>query len=185
MKNIVIKLAKNNIELAQILELQEANYIQNVSVDKRDFNGFVIVKHSLDLLKKMNTTAPQIVAVDNGHVVGYALVMLKEISGMIPVLKPMFLMFEKILFNGKPLNSYNYYVMGQICIAEKYRGQGVFELLYEKHKAINAKKFDFCLTEVSVKNIRSMKAHEKVGFKIIKTFKDETDTWNILLWDWK
>ena len=44
--------------------------------------------------------------------------------------------------------------------------------------------FDFCLTEVSTRNLRSMQAHEKVGFRIIHTFKDENEEWNILLWDW-
>ncbi len=75
--------------------------------------------------------------------------------------------------------------MGQICISEAFRGQGIFEKLYLKHKEIYSGKFDICLTEVSVRNKRSMKAHERVGFQTIHTFKDKTDDWNILLWDWK
>src|SRR5690606_9982476 len=129
--------------------------------------------------------APQIIAVEDEKVVGYALVMLKEFGGMIPVLVPMFTMFEKLSLEGNPLNSYNYYVMGQICIADSHRGQGIFDKLYQKHKQVYSHKFELCLTEVSTSNRRSMKAHERVGFRTLHTFTDETDTWNILSWDWK
>lgn len=183
-KNLLVKLAETDEELEQILSLQNANYFQNLSVDDRNANGFVTVKHDIDLLKKMNIAAQQIIAVENEKVVAYALVMLREFAGMIPVLVPMFAMFEQLSFRGNPLNSYNYYVMGQICIADGYRGQGIFEMLYQKHKEVYAKKFELCLTEVSVSNARSMKAHERVGFNTIHTFQDGTDTWNILLWEY-
>lgn len=74
--------------------------------------------------------------------------------------------------------------MGQICVAEGYRGQGIVDKLYASHRELYSKKFDFCLTEVSTSNARSMKAHERIGFKTIHTFTDATDEWNILLWNW-
>lgn len=185
MDNVLIKIAEAASELRQILSLQQVNHIQNLSPDEHQANGFVTVVHSFELLQKMNDNVPQIIASENGKVVGYALVMLKEFSSWIPVLRPMFDMFKELSYAQKPLDSYSYYVMGQICIAESHRGQGIFERLYQKHKEVYSKKFELCLTEVSVRNLRSMKAHEKVGFKTIHTFKDETDTWNILSWDWK
>lgn len=60
-------------------------------------------------------------------VVGYALVMTKEFSSHIPVLGPMFETFKKISYQGKILDNYSFYVMGQICISETYRGQGILE----------------------------------------------------------
>lgn len=182
--NLLVKLAETNEELEQILILQNANYFGNLSVEDRNTNGFVTVKHDIELLKKMNIAAQQVVAVENEKVVAYALVMLREFAGVIPVLVPMFDMFEKLSFKGNPLNSYNYYVMGQICIADGYRGKGIFEMLYKKHREVYSKQFAFCLTEVSVSKGRSMKAHERVGFKTIYTFQDQTDTWNILLWEY-
>ncbi len=182
---MTIELAKTNKDLEQILSLQSSNLIQNLSVEERDSNGFLTVKHNLDLLARMNSSAPQIIAKENENVVGFALVMFKEFSEMIPVLTPMFDMFKKLSYKGKFLDTYSYYVMGQICIAEEFRGQGIFEKLYLKHKEIYSGKFDICLTEVSVRNKRSMRAHERVGFHTIHTFNDKTDDWNILLWDWK
>ena len=133
----------------------------------------------------MNNSASQIIASHNGEVVGYALVMLKEFCEMIPVLTPMFEMFDTLSYQGKQLSNYNFYVMGQICISETHRGQGIFENLYLKHKEAYAGKFEICLTEVSVNNSRSMRAHQKAGFQTIHNFRDQTDDWNILLWDWK
>lgn len=182
--NVKITLADSTAQLQQILTLQDSNHLENLPVDKRNTNGFVTVKHDLELLKQMNESTPQIIAVDDDMVVGYALVMLKEFSKMIPVLTPMFNMFEELDYREKSLSAYRYYVMGQICIKESHRGQGIFEALYLKHKEVYANRFDLCLTEVSTSNIRSMKAHEKIGFKTIHTFKDNSDHWNILLWDW-
>ena len=183
--SIIIKYAETEDELRQILILQRSNHIDNVSIEDRKTNGFVTVKHDIGLLTKMNGSAMQIIAKDNDLVVGYALVMLKEFSSMIPVLTPMFDMFNNLIFKDKRLSDYRFYVMGQICIADTHRGQGIFEKLYLKHKESYSDKFEICLTEVSESNSRSMKAHKKVGFETICSFKDETDNWNILLWDWR
>ena len=182
--SIHIKIAETEEELKQILKLQSSNLIENVSVDAKISDGFVTVKHDLELLTKMNNAARQVIAKENDTVVGYALVMLKEFSELIPVLAPMFEKFNSLSFKNKHLSNYNYYVMGQICISEKFRGQGIFEKLYSKHKKTYSESFEICLTEISVTNTRSMKAHEKIGFQTIYSFKDDTDYWNILLWDW-
>ncbi len=182
--SIIIKPAENTVELEQILQLQSQNHIQNLTPENQKVNGFVTVKHDLELLTKMSHSAPQIIAKDKEEVVGYALVMLKEFREMIPVLIPMFDMFNHLSFGQRKVSDYRFYVMGQICVAEAYRGQGLVEALYVKHKELYSNTFDICLTEVSVNNRRSMKAHEKIGFQTIHTFKDQTDEWNILLWDW-
>lgn len=181
--SIEIKFAESDDDLNQILELQNSNHRDSISVDDKMANGFVTVKHNLDLLRQMNHAAKQIIAKHNGKVVGYALVMLTDFRKMIPVLTPMFDMFDSLTYKNKALNTYNYYVMGQICISEDYRGQGIFNDLYLKHKEAYADTFELCLTEVSFDNQRSMKAHERVGFESIHTFKDATDHWNILLWN--
>ena len=92
---------------------------------------------------------------------------------------------DSIEYNGKPLSSYNYYVMGQVCIDKNYRGKGVFNMLYQKHKELFKHKFDFIETEISTGNKRSMRAHEKVGFKTIYTYRDDKDEWNVVLWSWE
>jgi hypothetical protein len=176
--------ASSDDDLMQILDLQELNHFTSISSEQAERDGFVTVKHSFELLKQMNAAAPQIIAKDGHHVIGYALVMLKSFAAMIPVLQPMFTRLASIEFKGKAIADYSFYTMGQICIAESHRGQGVFDALYLKHKERNQADFDLCATSVSTRNQRSMRAHERVGFKKVNTFRDATDEWTILVWDW-
>ncbi|UZO79945.1 GNAT family N-acetyltransferase [Aquimarina sp. ERC-38] len=180
-----LKLLTSDIELEQILELQNKNHYKNISPESGKKDGFVTVKYDFDLLQKMNNSAKQVIAVDKGKVIGYALVLLKEFKNSVPLLTPMFETFEKTKYKDALLIDFKYYVMGQICISEEYRRKGIFKSLYDKHKKVYANKFDVCVTEVSSSNKRSMRAHQKVGFKTLATFKDMTDEWNIIYWDWK
>lgn len=178
------KLAEKAIELRQILALQAQNHAFKVPPEQRISDGFVTVQHDLDLLTKMNASARQVIAVDQEQVVGYALVMTQEFFDLIPVLAPMIKAFDKIEYRGKPLNKYHFYIMGQVCVGEAYRGKGVFRGLYNHHKKHYSTQYDLCITEVSTSNPRSIIAHEKVGFKTIHTFKDQFDEWYIICWDW-
>ena len=182
---MTIKLADTKEELLEILKIQTQNHKDYLTDESLNQNGYVTVKHTYEMLEKMNSKARQIIAKVNNEVVAYALVMLKEFQQLIPVLIPMFETFEKIEYKGKKLNELNYYVMGQICVRDDFKRKGVFKKLYEKHKEGYSKHYDYCLTEVSSKNIPSLIAHKKIGFKTIYSFVDDTDKWNILLWDWK
>ncbi len=177
--------ARTDADLRQILALQEANHVAALTAESRATNGFVTVKHDLGLLKRMNEAAPQVIAKSGERVVGYALVMLPTFAEQVPVLLPMFELLKRLTFAGAPLSDRAYYVMGQICIDEEFRGQGVFEGLYARHLETLANRFDCCITEISVNNPRSLRAHEKVGFQVIHTFADATDTWKVVLWNWK
>ena len=176
---------QNDADLHQILALQQANQKQNIDTETAKSQGFVTVVHDFDLLKKMNEAAPQVIAKDGDKVVGYALVMPESFSALIPVLTPMFEMLATLSFRGIPIKDRPFYAMGQICVAEGYRGFGVFDGLYQHHKALYASTYDVIATEISVSNARSMKAHQRVGFETIHTFKDATDDWNIVAWDWR
>ncbi|HWZ21567.1 MAG TPA: hypothetical protein VNW06_02875 [Cytophagaceae bacterium] len=177
--------ANSKEELIEILILQEKNHRQNISTEAGLKNGFLSVRHELEVLKKMNLASPQIIAKAGDKVVAFAMVMLSSFKTSTPAMIPLFEMLEKISYKGKKITDYTYYIMGQICIDENYRSQGIFDKLYLKHKEVYSKQFDICVTEISSKNLRSMKAHQRVGFEVIHTFKDQVDEWNIVVWNWK
>ena len=172
-------------DIRQVLALQQANLSVQVSAEIAASQGFVTVQHDFDLLKKMNEAIPQVIAKADDKVVGYALVMLPSFQELIPVLKPMFLLFANLDFNGKKVAEYQYYVMGQICVAEGYRGAGIFDGLYQLHRTLFRSQFDFVATEIASRNTRSIRAHQRVGFQTIHKFQDETDHWEIVVWDWE
>lgn len=174
--------AQTETDLLQILALQAANLKTNVSEDVKQSQGFVTVCHSWEQINLLHHSTPQIVAKDGDQVIGYALAMLPDLGESIPDLQPMFQLFAHIPWDGKMLSDSNYYVMGQVCVAEGYRGQGVFDGLYQKHREVYSPTFDLLITEVSKSNTRSMRAHERVGFRTIHEHQDYVDVWNVVAW---
>ena len=178
-------MVNNSDELQQILKLQEENLLNNIDNAEMQSQGFVTLHHSLAILKQMHSLAPSAIFKDSEKVIAYALTMLRECRQLMPDLEPMFALLDKLSWNNKPLNDYRFYVMGQICIAKDYRGQGLFEKLYQHHKKIHEARFDLFITEISNRNPRSLRAHEKAGFKKIHTHHDKLDEWVVVCWDWK
>jgi len=167
-------------ELERILRLQAANLRDHVSPEQAAREGFVTVAHTLEVLERMHALAPSVIAKDGEKLAGYALVMPVEARTFVPILEPMFQLLETLSWRGRPLREYRYYVMGQVCVAEAYRGQGVFDALYREHRASYGARFDCTVTEVATRNTRSMRAHARVGFERIETYRDATDEWAVI-----
>lgn len=172
-------------ELEQILALQQRNLQQNIDETEMQTQGFVTMIHNIDVLQQMHNLAPSVVAKDGDKVIGYALVMLRECRELFPPLEPMFKNFDSLEYRYRPLKEYRFYVMGQVCIDKQYRRTGLFDQLYQKHKEIYGGQFDFIMTEVSTRNLRSLRAHERVGFETLNTYSDELDEWSVILWNWR
>ena len=175
--------AQTDDDLRQILALQQKNLKTNLSDNVKREQGFVTVCHSWEQIRLMQKATPQIVAKDGNEVVAYALAMLPALGELIPDLQPMFALFARIPWREKSLADSSYYAMGQVCVAEEYRGQGAFDGLYQKHRELYSPDFDLLVTEVSTSNIRSMRAHERVGFRTIHAHKDHVDEWNVVVWE--
>ena len=139
---------------------------------------------TLGMLEAMHQFAPSVVIKKADTVVAYAIVFLKEGRNVYPAMEPMFNNFEKITWRNKPFVNYHYYIMGQICIAKEYRGLGLFEKLYHKHKELYQSEYDCIVTSISESNYRSLRAHERFGFKTISAHSDAIDRWKVVAWDW-
>lgn len=164
-------------ELEQILALQRVNLAHNLTAEEIAAQGFVTVVHDLAVLRRMHAIAPSIVAVDGDVLAGYALVMPVECRELIPVLVPMFDRLDA-------LGVGRHYIMGQICVAKSHRGRGVFDALYAAHRTHLGPRYERCVTEVATRNTRSMRAHARVGFRVLERYRDATDEWALVVWDW-
>ncbi|WP_242203788.1 GNAT family N-acetyltransferase [Aestuariivivens insulae] len=173
--NILYQRVKTAQELNQILELQQSNLPQNLANIEKETEGFVTVTHSFELLKQMNDACPHIIAKYNGKVIGYALCMTTDFKVKIPVLIPMFNEIESVI--PKHLS---YVIMGQICIDKTARGQGVFRGLYQFMAQELKNDFKAIITEVDIKNTRSLNAHKAVGFKPLKNYTSNSQIWEVI-----
>src|SRR5689334_14891865 len=99
--------------LAQILQLQERNLAAHLSPAEASEQGFVTVRHDPLVLQQICGEHGHVVALDGDRVVGYALVMLKEFAGSIPVLVPLFELLDRVAFGAAAIGDLNYVVMGQ------------------------------------------------------------------------
>lgn len=172
-------------DLEQIIQLQQKNLKQFISQEEKDAQGFLTVQFDLPLLEQLHAIAPSIIIKHQDEVVAYAMTVLLESRLNYSAVESMIANFDHLQWKEKPLHDYNFYVMGQICVAREHRGQGLFDQLYQHHKEVYSPRFDFIITEISTSNYRSLQAHKRVGFETIYSYTDDTDTWNMVIWDWR
>lgn len=170
-------------DLEGILYLQAENHISNLD----DLNqGFVFARHSVDSLAKMHGFAPHVIAKDGDIVAAYTLAMTEDTKFDIPELIPMFDMLDQLEYDGKPLGDYRFLVVGQVCVGRDYRGMGIFDGCYQAYREVHSANFEMAVTEISALNGRSLRAHERLGFREIARYEGEDgQTWCIVVWDWR
>jgi len=181
--DLVYKVAETDSDFEQILSLQKLNHHNTISREVQDREGFVFAEHTLEKLKTMSEHVPQVIAVADGQIIAYTLAMTTSMKDHIPSLTSMFGQFRECQYQHKPLLDYPFVIGGQVCVAESYRGMGIFPGLYYALAKHTKGKYRLCVTEIAQRNPRSLRAHQKMGFEIIRTFSDDKETWDIVAWD--
>ena len=177
--------SKSTQDLEGVLHLQKANLPINLTEEEMAAQGFVTVVHSLADLQKLNEIEQHIIAKDGDKVIAYLLAMTAKSKDAIPVLKPMFALFDSIQFRARPVAAFNYIVVGQVCVDKAYRGQGILDNCYAAYKEAFSHKYDFAITEIAAKNVRSSGGHKRIGFEIIHPYTAPDGVlWCIVLWEW-
>lgn len=169
----------------------------NLSQEEAQSEGFVTIQHDFDLLKRMNSPHPHILARDarTTQVIGYALVMLPTFRTDIPIAAPMVDQVEQVVYQGQPLggardsskknktdNKDMFVLVGQLCVDKAYRGLGISAAMYREYQRRMEPHFHHVVTVVSSRNTRSMRAHEKVGFQVVRRYASQgSHDWVIVL----
>lgn len=171
-----------------ILALQAENHRDVVDAETAQREGFTSVRHEPAVLHAMNRAHPSAIAVSGDVIAGYALMMPQQFRTHVPLLEPMFALFDRLEWRGQPLaGNARWFVMGQVCVAKAFRGQGVFDGVYHQLRDAYSSQFDFVLTEISQRNSRSLRAHRRVGFETLLVYPDAKadDVWEVVVWDWR
>jgi GNAT superfamily N-acetyltransferase len=179
-----IKLVDSDEELRGIRDLQEANLPKNLSPEEAAQEGFVTASYTVEFLKVMHEAHPSVIAKAGDRVVGYALVATKEVRHQHDLLSGLFDAIDRIHCQGQPLAERNYVVVGQLCVGKGYRAQGLASRMYEFYRESLQDRFDSCLTDIVQSNRRSLRAHEKTGFRVVGTLEYGGVGWDVVMWDW-
>lgn len=183
---LMIERVSNDMQLQEILQLQKSNFAASLDATELLKQGFVTVQHDLATLKEMHAESPSIIATHHGNVVGYALMMPASFRSKIAILEPMFELMDHLTYLELPLSSYSFFVMGQVCIAKQYRSRGIFDKLYAELQREYMGKYRLLITEVASRNQRSVKAHLRVGLKVMHRYTDPSgEEWELMVWDWQ
>jgi L-amino acid N-acyltransferase YncA len=176
----MIELATTIPDLEQILALQRLNHSDVVHGEQRSSQGFVTMQYNVAELQAMAGRYQHVVAKAGGVVAGYCLVMLRETRAAFPFLMPIFDTMDAV----PGMQGHSYFVMGQVCVAESLRGSGAFAAMYGGMREQMRGHFDQIATDISIHNPRSLRAHEKVGFREIARSGPDKD-WVVVSWDWR
>ena len=177
--------AKTTADLEGILKLQKVNLARGLTLEEIQSQGFVTVDHTFAQLKKLNDAEKHVVAKDHDRVVAYLLAMTKECRYDIPILFPMFQVFDSILYKNKKVSECNYLVVGQVCVDKQYRGHGVLDKSYSVFRDHYKPLYDFAITEIAATNTRSRNAHLRIGFSEAHSYTSPDGVeWVVVIWDW-
>ena len=185
LENIDFAIASAEQHFDQIIQLQKGNHQQHLTSEQQVQSGFLFAEHTIEVLKKMASKMPQVIAIRDGEVIGYNLAMDVSMQNDLPMLTPMFRQFEKSIYNGKPLTDYAFMVGGQVCVDERFRGLGILNHLYQHTKMLVRNRFQLCVTEISSRNTVSLKSHQKMGFQLTDSYHDGKELWNIVVWNFE
>lgn len=184
---IRITLARKKTELKQIIELQKKNHLETVDENTAKEQGFVTAVHEYKVLEAMNTAAASVIAKDGTRVVGYALTMKREFANDVPALTELFDRQDDAVIDGERLGDVGYLVMGQICVAEEARGQRIVDRMYKYMRSCYSLHYPYLVTAIDARNTRSLRVHERIGFKDLVRFTSEETgkDWVIVIWEWR
>ncbi len=188
MEKVHFTTAKTRDDIAAIIELQRLNQVKNIDPETARSQGFITFQYHVEGLFAMNQKFPSVVAwAEDGRLAGYNISASSTDRGHFPQLDGLFAVMDSLSFRGKKLEGEPMMLCGQICVAQGFRGQGVFEGLYGKFRELWSADFEFCLTEISTRNTRSLRAHERVGFEVFHEYFDPTtsERWAVVGWAWR
>jgi hypothetical protein len=163
--------AKNR-DYTQMVALQEANLVSNLSVDEKQ-DGFLSRTFSAEELKEMNEDLCIVVGVDDGTVKGLLATGTTEYNSQFDLPSAMIARYHQVAFKEKPLADWVSFVAGPVVVDKSARGTGAFRGLYDELFRILPAEFQLAVTLISTVNGRSLSAHEKIGYQRVDGF-----TWN-------
>lgn len=183
--SLQVSLVHSVQELSLISALNAENLKSGISEEEQATQGFVSWRYELPLLEALHRYAPSVVCTDGDQLAGYALTAPPESAAVHSELEALIKKIHDLPYEGCLLKQYRFYILGQLCVAKSYRGMGVVEQMYAYHREQFASTYELMVLTIATKNTRSLRVHERIGFRNIHFFDDHFGGWNVYVWDWR
>ncbi|PQV65355.1 Ribosomal protein S18 acetylase RimI [Abditibacterium utsteinense] len=156
----------NSSDFPAIIELQERNHLSNLAENARD-DGFVTTYLDTPKLEFLRAQNGLFIAKIGAELAGFACAQNWDLSGTNA--------FHRAVLSGFPLNlknsaitAENSFLYGPVCVAASFRGRGILGDLIEAVKAAFRPRYNFGVSFIDHRNLRSLAAHtRKLGFQIV------------------
>jgi len=145
-------------DYSQILRLQSANYIANLSEEERK-EGFLSAQFTAEQTAQIAEDLGTMVATVDGNVAGFLCAFRNEFETGSAVIARMLESYDRMRFDGGLLKSFKTYIYGPVCVGREYRRRGLLRGLYEAQKRDLAGQFEIGVAFVARTNPHSLQAH--------------------------
>jgi predicted GNAT superfamily acetyltransferase len=145
-------------DYADILRLQSANFIANLSEEERR-EGFLSAEFTPEQTAQIAEDLGTMVAIVDSRVAAFLCAFRNEFETGSPVIAKMLESYDRMIFEGRALSSYGSYIYGPVCIDRNYRGRGLLRGLFDAQKKELAGQFEIGVAFVSRSNPHSLTAH--------------------------
>lgn len=157
-------------DIKNILVLQEKYLVTNMPESEKN-QGFVTTPFSVEQIKFVITQDCLFVAEADDKIAAYVFVGTWDFFSQWKIFTLMAENLPNLKFENKALDKITSFQYGPICIDTDYRGQGVFEQLFETMRKTLNKQFPVGVTFINKLNKRSFEAHtKKLGLVVVDEF---------------
>jgi len=158
-------------DIPGVLKLQEKYLYRNMTEEERK-DGFVTTPFTYQQIEEILKENGLFVAKNkNGVVVAYIFAASWKYFEQWEIFNYMVSRFPNISFQNQKITTSNSFQYGPVCIDKKYRGQGLFNRLFEEMRLEFVKKYPISITFINKVNQISTAAHtRKLGWEIIDEF---------------
>jgi predicted GNAT superfamily acetyltransferase len=168
-------------DYADILRLQSANFIANLSAEERR-EGFLSAEFTPEQTAQIAEDLGTMVAIVDSRVAAFLCAFRNEFETGSPVIAKMLESYDRMIFEGRALSSYGSYIYGPVCIDRNYRGRGLLRGLFDAQKKELAGQFEIGVAFVSRSNPHSLTAHvDGLGMTEVGDFECRGNTYATLV----
>ena len=133
-------------------------------------SGFVTTPFTSEQIQNRVVNNGLFLAEDQNQIVAYVFAGKWSFFEQWPIFPYMTSRFPDLQFRDFEINSEATFQYGPVCVHKNYRGQRIFNQVFEEMRLEWRKKFAFSITFINSINTVSVKAHIKLGWEVIDHF---------------